>query len=477
MTTQAPPTGVEPLRRPREGRVVAGVAAGLAKRLQIPEWIVRVAFVLMALSGGFGVVLYAAGWFLIPEEGKEQSHANRVLGTVEGPAAWIGIVLIGIALLIVIDWGGFVRGDLAVASILIVAGVLLFRGEFGTRSNTKPEKENMTMTETRSQYTPAPKPPRPPSHLGRITIAALFITIGGLALADQLSAGFDPTARHYLGISMAVLGVGLLVGSFFGRARWLIVVGFIMVPTMLVAAVADLTVEGGIGERRYSPTEVSEVSDQYRLAVGEMTIDLGDLNLGGETVVFEASVGIGQLTVIVPDDAALDIEARSGMGDVVLLGQRRDGLGVSNTLATTGSSGTLVLDLRTNIGEVRVIDDGGAASTASARFGDTIVVSDAADLESEYRFDAGSYTFDFSGLSLDSVRTVSIRVDTGSIEVILPNSIGVSVNANVSVGDIDMAGQSNAGLNVSDQYRTGERILLELDIEMGAGKITVEGRR
>ena len=38
--------------RPQDGRVIAGVAAGLAQHLSMPVWVVRTAFVVLAFAGG-----------------------------------------------------------------------------------------------------------------------------------------------------------------------------------------------------------------------------------------------------------------------------------------------------------------------------------------------------------------------------------------------------------------------------------------
>lgn len=62
------PSGVAPPRavRTTDGRVVAGVAAGLAAHLHVRVLLVRLAFVVLALSGGLGVVLYGAFWAVMP---------------------------------------------------------------------------------------------------------------------------------------------------------------------------------------------------------------------------------------------------------------------------------------------------------------------------------------------------------------------------------------------------------------------------
>ncbi|HWV79002.1 MAG TPA: PspC domain-containing protein [Isoptericola sp.] len=64
MTTERPPR--LPLRRPPQGRVLGGVAAGLAAHLRLPVLLVRVAFLLFALAGGAGLVVYVFWWVTVP---------------------------------------------------------------------------------------------------------------------------------------------------------------------------------------------------------------------------------------------------------------------------------------------------------------------------------------------------------------------------------------------------------------------------
>jgi phage shock protein PspC (stress-responsive transcriptional regulator) len=56
------------LIRPRRGRVIAGVCAGLARRFGVSAWLVRVAFVLSMLLPGPQILLYLALWILVPVE-------------------------------------------------------------------------------------------------------------------------------------------------------------------------------------------------------------------------------------------------------------------------------------------------------------------------------------------------------------------------------------------------------------------------
>ena len=61
--------GTKRLYRLREGRVVAGVCAGLAAYFGVDPTLVRLAFALVTIFGGLGVLLYLCAWVVIPEEG------------------------------------------------------------------------------------------------------------------------------------------------------------------------------------------------------------------------------------------------------------------------------------------------------------------------------------------------------------------------------------------------------------------------
>jgi phage shock protein PspC (stress-responsive transcriptional regulator) len=56
------------LVRPRNGRIVAGVCAGLARRFGMSPTAVRVLFVLSMLLPGPQILLYIALWLIMPPE-------------------------------------------------------------------------------------------------------------------------------------------------------------------------------------------------------------------------------------------------------------------------------------------------------------------------------------------------------------------------------------------------------------------------
>ncbi len=76
------PTSTRPLSRPASGRMLAGVAAGLADYLGVDVTVVRVVLVVLALVGGAGVPIYLAGWLLIPDEASGRSMANDFINSL-----------------------------------------------------------------------------------------------------------------------------------------------------------------------------------------------------------------------------------------------------------------------------------------------------------------------------------------------------------------------------------------------------------
>lgn len=80
-TSTPRPAGPAQLTRPTADRMLGGVAAGVARYLDIDATIVRIAFAVLAVMGGAGVPLYVAGWLLIPDEGTGQSIVTEFISS------------------------------------------------------------------------------------------------------------------------------------------------------------------------------------------------------------------------------------------------------------------------------------------------------------------------------------------------------------------------------------------------------------
>jgi phage shock protein PspC (stress-responsive transcriptional regulator) len=76
--------GAKRLYRRREGRVVAGVCAGLAAYFGIDVTLVRLAFAVATIVWGLGVLIYLIAWAVIPEEGEGASIVENVIKQQRG---------------------------------------------------------------------------------------------------------------------------------------------------------------------------------------------------------------------------------------------------------------------------------------------------------------------------------------------------------------------------------------------------------
>ena len=66
------------LYRIRDGRIVAGVCTGLAAYLRVDPTLVRLAFALLTIFGGVGILLYLGAWVVIPDEVEGTSIAESM---------------------------------------------------------------------------------------------------------------------------------------------------------------------------------------------------------------------------------------------------------------------------------------------------------------------------------------------------------------------------------------------------------------
>jgi phage shock protein PspC (stress-responsive transcriptional regulator) len=76
------------LHRVGQGRMLAGVAAGLADYFDVDPTMVRIGFVALAFLGGLAVPLYLAGWALIPDGDSHLSVAEELLARERARGAY-----------------------------------------------------------------------------------------------------------------------------------------------------------------------------------------------------------------------------------------------------------------------------------------------------------------------------------------------------------------------------------------------------
>lgn len=357
------------IRRSVVDRKIAGVAGGLARHFDIDPLLVRVALVLLAIFGGGGLLAYAAGWLLIPEEGSDEGvirvdHRTRtVLLAVTGAVA--ALSLVGDS------FGGWVfPWPLAIIGLVIAAVASASRPKPHPGPQTAhgwiPAGTPGTVPGARTAqgasyegYQPGPR--RRPADPRRRGPILFWFTMGlglvGVVLVATLDlAGWDAPISAYPAAVLAACGLMLLVGSVYGRAGGLILVGLLAaLVTLATTAVQDASA----GQINSTPTTAATVDDRYELGVGEIILDLTRLSeaeleqLDDRTI--ESDVRVGHILVIVPEQG-LDVTVDSqidGGGESVIFGDRTDG-SAGGSHGDRDTDPDLHLDLEVLFGQIEV---------------------------------------------------------------------------------------------------------------------------
>ncbi len=130
MTDEPPPPPAR-LYRSRTDRVIAGIAGGLGRYLGVDPVILRIAFVILLLSGP-GLLIYLIGWVIIPEapEGAEAAEPSplRTAGSSEAMRLLIGGLLVAAGVIVLLDrlFPWFDRVALPALLIAVGAAVLVY---------------------------------------------------------------------------------------------------------------------------------------------------------------------------------------------------------------------------------------------------------------------------------------------------------------------------------------------------------------
>lgn len=343
------------LRRSRDDRKIAGVAGGLARHLDIDPIILRVALVVLIFFGGAGLLLYGAGWLLVPEEGTDEAKLR-----LDERSRGVALIIVGaLAALAVIgdsmgDWGfPWPLAILGVIALVIVSA----RSDSRPRSATPPPGTPGAPAAPGAPTAPLGYRPPPPNPRKRgpilfwFTMALTALAVGVLGMLDL--AGAEVTDSAYPALALGIIGVMLVVGAFYGRAGGLIAVGLV---AALVTAGATAAREVDAGRIDESPVLAADVDDTYDLWAGEIELDLSDVrdleNLDGRTIDVEAT--FGRIVVLVPE--AMDVEVNADVvgGETNLFGDEDDSSNEASHRSRTPNAPTLTIEAQVVFGEIVV---------------------------------------------------------------------------------------------------------------------------
>jgi phage shock protein PspC (stress-responsive transcriptional regulator) len=327
------------LTRPREGRWLGGVAAGLGSYFDLNPFIYRIAFVALALAGGTGILLYAAAWLVIPEEGTEDSiAAEAIKNHRDRPALLVGVGLLGFAAILALSsvrwWPS--PGNLWLAAALAGAAIVWWQ------------------TSGRARRTGETAPRR---SLGPAAAATVLTGLGVVAIVDA-ATGANVDWRIVLAATAVALGALVAAGFATGHPVGSVVaLGLAVLAVLAVALAVRVPLFAGVGDRAVHPAALSAVDMRYQLGIGNLDVNLSDVQFPvGETHV-KATLGIGDLQVRVPENVTVEVDGRASTGEVTLFGRSDDGTSVHDHVTDVGTDPrhVLVLDVRVGLGQVEVV--------------------------------------------------------------------------------------------------------------------------
>ncbi|MFN8155852.1 MAG: PspC domain-containing protein [Candidatus Nanopelagicales bacterium] len=315
-TTPPPPpfAPVRKLYRSRSDRVLGGVCGGIGRHYDMDPVLLRILVVVATVfTGGVFLLAYVLAWIFIPDE----------------PTYWAPVAQ---------------QAPPQPAYTPYAAG--------GTGSYVDPAT-GQVYGSTAYRYVPPPRT-EPRSYLGLLTVSAALVVGALLGLANSLGASISGLA--IFSSVLLVLGLGLLVGAWRGRARWLIAPALVVLLLVQgTAAVHHLVGSAsGVGDRRWTPVTSSQAFD---LGAGSAVLDLSKAPAGSAS--YTAKVGIGELRVVVPADTTLVLDASVGVGEIDLPGSRpNDGTNLTSTATvpalTTTVARTVTLKADIGLGQLVV---------------------------------------------------------------------------------------------------------------------------
>jgi len=193
------------------------------------------------------------------------------------------------------------------------------------------------------------------------TLLVLGLTVAGLGIADNLGADIAPGV--YAAAALLVLGIALVLATWWGRARGLLPLG-----ALLAVGVLGLSAAGSAISAVPSPDNASHTVSYRTLGelpaegdtrdMGTLTVDLAQLEVTRDAT-YRARVNLGKLVVTAPPGVNVVVRYRAEAGSVTAFhkltdnGADLDGT-ASDPTPLNPARPTLTLDLGVDLGSVRV---------------------------------------------------------------------------------------------------------------------------
>ena len=121
-------------------------------------------------------------------------------------------------------------------------------------------------------------------------------------------------------LALVVLGAGLLLGAWWGRARGAIALGVLVLPVALVLSLIHLPFGAEIASRTVFPRRDDPFPASQQLLAGDLYLNLTRADMDGSSRSIRIEVGAGAVQLIVPRDVTVHLVADVGMGALRVTG-------------------------------------------------------------------------------------------------------------------------------------------------------------
>ena len=356
-----------PIARDRTDGRIAGVVAGVSQAYGFDRRTTRLAVALGALVIPGVIALYIAAWIFLPRTGEEPRTLRAIVTDRRRRPLMIvlGILAIATGLGSWAFWGGLGWGfGLVALGVILWLAPNLGRGAADRAAPIVTDQPTAWVDVGHARHatttTPQPRRRRYPIQaigLGAAAVGALVAVIGNNA--DWWSV---TTYSIVMGVLLTLIAA-TVVGAIVNRSWFGIPMLLLLGVATVGLAVTHPNLDGGIGQRNLRPTTVTDAQIDEHLGVGQLTVDLTDVPSGAEPLTVDASVGYGQIRVIVPSDAELRLRTNVNAGHTIVDGDEtsagfhRDDTRTIPALAaaSNGLVRTIDLDLEVGAGEIKVI--------------------------------------------------------------------------------------------------------------------------
>jgi phage shock protein PspC (stress-responsive transcriptional regulator) len=434
---------ISSLRRASDQRMVAGVAEGLSRHFDVDPILIRVVFAALTLFGGAGIALYVIAWVTIPEETQYDSALSKLLRRDPNRVMVAGLAVAAvIGLATTIGAIGFSAPNpipLIIVSGLAIGALALFSRRADRRQPPPPPFPGPSSPP--SSFPPGYAGPVPPPAAGAPGGTA-YTAAAPPAAADAATSADDPDATAGSGTATAPP---------------------LPPPTREWWQRPDQRGPGGPGgpmppPQAYPPPPPPKAreprSHLFAITMAVIAIAIGTVWILDETVYDSMPASVYPGTVLGVTALALLVGSWYGRSRLLIA------VGILATLTTVA-----------------------AAAAGPGPYGERIYrPSSVAELHTRYDHGVGRMVVHLENLTdpedLDG-RTIDVDAHIGQVEVVVPSTLPVTIDAHVDHGEIEGPPQSNVtrlddgGEEITMSSVTSGSAALNLNIDLDFGQIVV----